>query len=148
MLKATEGFDKSVGFYFVGGKPTEEYLKYKKENVHFIGFKNKEELKEYYRVADVFVLPTREDIWGLVINEAMANGLPVITTDKCIAGLELVNNGENGYIVPVEDVSALEKAIKEVFENNFKNMGEKSLEIINNYTIEQMVKKHLEILSI
>ena len=50
--------------------------------------------------ADVFVMPTREDIWGLVINEAMAYGLPVVSTDKCIAALELVKNGRNGYIIP------------------------------------------------
>ena len=149
LLKATENFDNSVGFYFVGGNPTEEYLNYKKDNVHFIGFKNKSELKEYYRMSDMFVLPTREDIWGLVVNEAMANGLPVVTTDKCIAGLELVKQGENGYIVPVDNVEELSKSIKFVLENNVDNkMGEKSLEIIEDYTIEKMAKKHLKILGI
>ena len=76
-------------------------------NVHFIDFKNKDTLKEYYHVADVFVLPTREDIWGLVINEALAYGLPVITTDKCMAGLEMIENGKNGYIIPVNDVKKI-----------------------------------------
>ena len=83
-----------VGFYLIGGQPTKELEAMRhstgSDNVHFIGFKRPEELKQYYRMADLFVLPTREDIWGLVVNEAMANGLPVITTDRCAAGLELV----------------------------------------------------------
>ena len=55
-------------------------------NVHFVGFKTKEQLEDYYRAADLFVLPTREDIWGLVVAEAMAYGLGVITTNRCNAG--------------------------------------------------------------
>ena len=86
-------------------------------NVYFEGFKNKDELKDYYRAADLFCLQTRGDVWGLVINEAMAEGLPVITTDKCVAGLELVENGINGYVVPVEDEEKLSKKITEIMQN-------------------------------
>ena len=50
----------------------------------------------YYQAADMLVFPTREDIWGLVINEAMANGLPTVSTDKCVAALEMIKQGENG----------------------------------------------------
>lgn len=147
LLKASKNFNSGVGFYFIGGEPTEEYLQYKADNVHFIGFKKKADLKEYYLMADVFVLPTREDIWGLVINEAMANGLPIITTDKCIAGLELVKNGENGYIVPVDNVEELTKAINSVLENGEnRKMGELSLKIIKDYTIEKMVRTHVDIM--
>ncbi len=152
LLKAAIELPKNVGFYFVGGTPTKEYLDLREENglsnVHFVGFKDRQTLKEYYRAADVFVLPTREDIWGLVVNEAMANGLPVITTDKCVAGLELVKDDENGYLVPTDDVNALRQAIEKVLENqeNVELIGEKSLEIISNYTIENMAKRHLEIL--
>lgn len=85
--------------------------KLKLTNVHFIDFMPKKELADYYRAADIFVLPTREDIWGLVINEAMAYGLPVVTTEKCVAGVEMVCEGHNGYIVPVENTDALKKAI-------------------------------------
>ena len=78
-----------------------EYINYISEhqltNVFFFDFMNKELLFKYYQISDLFVLPTREDIWGLVINEAMANGLPIITTDKCVAGKELIN--DNGYII-------------------------------------------------
>lgn len=78
LLKACTKIPKEYGVYIVGGEPTQEYLVLKKKldlsNVHFIGFRSKEELKEYYMASDLFVLPTREDIWGLVINEAMAYG--------------------------------------------------------------------------
>ena len=67
--------------------------------MHFIAFQEKEMLEKYYIAADVFILLTRGDVWGLSINEAMANALPVITTDRCIAGIELVeqNGNTNDY---------------------------------------------------
>ena len=93
-------------------------------------------------------MPTREDIWGLVINEAMACGLPVITTDKCIAGLELVENDKNGFIVPVDSPEITADRIKKCFENdNLSKFGEQSLKKIQSYTFENMAKRHLEILS-
>ena len=97
--------------------------------------------------ADLFVLPTREDIWGLVINEAMSNGLPIISTNRCIAGLELVKDGENGFIVPVDDVDALSQKIETILSNEqiLETMGKKSLEKIKDYTFEQMAKRHMEI---
>ncbi|MDO5425085.1 MAG: glycosyltransferase, partial [Eubacteriales bacterium] len=84
LLKASEMLDSDIGIYIIGGEPTKEYLQiienYGLHNVHFAGFMNKKELSDYYKAADLFVLPTREDVWGLVINEALAYGLPIITT--------------------------------------------------------------------
>ena len=102
----------------------------------FVEFKRKEELAEYYKMADLFVLPTREDIWGLVINEAMAKGLPIITTDKCVAGLELIQNGMNGQIVKSDDISAIRDAVLYWLNQNEKarnRAGEKSLQEIKYY---------------
>lgn len=151
LLRAMKELPKDVGVYFIGGEPTAEYINLKQEfgleNVNFVGFKNKEELKKYYMAADVFVLPTREDIWGLVINEAMANGLPIISTDRCIAALELVEDGVNGYVVPVDDVQALSEKIKRITSDESLSckMGEMSLRKIQEYTIEEMAKRHTEI---
>ena len=151
LLKACKDINKNVGVYIVGGVPTEEYLRMKEEmkllNVHFEGFKTKEELAEYYIAADLFVLPTREDIWGLVINEAMAFGLPVITTDRCIAGLELIKDYENGFIVPVERADILAKRIEEVLsdEQLAIRMGKANLKKIRPYTIENMARQHINI---
>lgn len=150
LLRAWARCDKEYELYIIGAEPTTEYIELKKElqldNVHFEGFKAKEELKQYYQAADLFVLPTREDIWGLVVNEAMANGLPIITTDRCVAGLELIENGVNGYIVPVEDEKVLVEKITAVLGNDLLRgmMAEKSLQKIRDYTIEDMALAHIE----
>lgn len=148
LIKAMQSIDKNIGVYIVGDTPTQEYLNLQKQfnltNLHFVGFKTKEELKKYYMSADLFVLPTREDIWGLVINEAMATGLPIVTTDKCVAGLELVKTGVNGYIVPTENSEILAEKINQIFSENYKQMGQVSLNKIKKYTIENMAKIHLE----
>lgn len=152
LLHAAENLPKDIGIYFIGGKPTEEYVTLKKVsglyNVHFISFTEKELLKKWYSAAEIFVLPTREDIWGLVVNEAMAEGLPIITTDRCIAGLELVENGVNGYIIPTESVKPLVEKIENILGDSQLStvMSYNSLKKIKQYTIENMVKVHIEIL--
>lgn len=151
LIKSAQHIRNDTGIYIIGGNPTKQYLeiinKYNIDNVHFVGFKNKTELKEYYKMADLFVLPTRGDVWGLVINEAMACGLPIITTDKCVAGLELVQNFENGFIVPVDDINQLSKKINLILSDDgtHAKMAMKSLEKIKDYTIENMTKKHIDI---
>ena len=150
LIKASNMLPNDYGIYFIGGQPTEDYLSMAKgrNNIHFIGFKTKEELQKYYLATDLFVLPTREDIWGLVINEAMACGLPIITTDKCIAGLELVKNGVNGYIVPVNAPKQTAQKIKECFlDDNLVSYGKNSIAKIQDYTFEKMAERHMEVLS-
>jgi len=150
LLKAAKNLPKDIGVYIIGDNPPAEYLTLQKDlnltHVHFVGFQSKEELKKWYQAADLFVLPTREDIWGLVINEAMAQGLPIITTDKCIAGLKLVKDGENGYIIPTEDVEALCHAISRTFAQDYRIMGQRSLDTIQCYSLEISASRHLDIL--
>ncbi len=152
LMHAARNISKDTGIYIVGGEATEEYLKLREalgvSNVHFLGFQIKERLAEFYKAADLFVLPTREDIWGLVINEALAYGLPTITTDRCVAGLELIENGINGYVVPVEDAAALAEKINTVLASDLQQMGEASLRKIRPYTLENMAKTHAEIFGI
>jgi len=149
LLQAAQSVSGDVGIYIVGGEATAEYLKLRQElgvsNVHFLGFQKKERLAEFYKAADLFVLPTREDIWGLVINEAMAYGLSVITTDRCVAGLDLVENGVNGYIVPVGDAQTLAEKINTALNSDLNAMGKASLSRIGGYTIENMAKVHMDI---
>ncbi len=149
LLHAAKNLDPDTGVYIVGGEATEEYLKLREElglqNVHFLGFQKKDRLALIYKAADLFVLPTREDIWGLVINEALAYGLPTITTDRCVAGLELIEDGVNGYVVPVEDAQALAQKMHAVLAGDLQQMGEAALRKIRPYTLENMAKTHAEI---
>ena len=148
LLKASIKINKNVGFYIVGGKPIPEYIEIQKENnlnnVHFIDFITPDKLSEYYLSADIYVLPTREDIWGLVINEAMSYGLPIITTDKCLAGLELIENGQNGYIIKSDSVIELEQRMTELICNSNLRMfmAKNNKEKIQQYTLEKMAESH------
>lgn len=151
LLKAAQLMTGNIGIYIVGDKPSKEYIKMadkvKGIKVHFIEFQRKEMLMDYYKASDLFVLPTRYDAWGLVINEAMANGLPIITTDHCVAGLELIENGVNGYIVPINDYIGLRDRIIDILscEQKAHLMAKNNLKKIDLYTIENMAKVHFKI---
>ena len=142
---------ENTGIYIIGGQPTNEYLelisKNSIKNVHFIDFLTKNDLKFYFMCADLFILPTREDIWGLVISEAMSYGLPVITTDNCVAGLELIDNEKNGYIIPVNSIDDIYDKGNKILNNRSlkEEMAQNNLRKISSYTIENMVLKHYEI---
>lgn len=153
LLKSWMNLDEKYELVIIGGGTLEtEYLNFIKKNrfknVKIIGFKSKEEIKKYYKAADLFVLPTREDIWGLVINEAMANGLPVITTNRCIAGLELINNGENGFIIDVDDSKKLTNKIVRILEDSslLIKISNNNLKKIKTNTVENIGKNHLYVI--
>lgn len=152
LIQAAARMDTSIGFYIVGGVPTEEYLQMQKSlgltNVHFEGFKTKTDLARYFKAADLFVLPTREDIWGLVINEAMAYALPVVTTNQCVAGVELLQ--DKHCLVDVEDVDGLRVAMERILDDNYlaQHLAVENLTKIRAYTIEKMVEAHVKILGL
>jgi glycosyltransferase involved in cell wall biosynthesis len=83
-----------------------------RSRIRYEGFQPPERLPEYFGRSDVFVLPSRHDGWGVVINQALAAGLPIITSDAVGAGLDLVANGINGMHVNAEDVDALHRAME------------------------------------
>lgn len=145
LLEACNGLNENIGVYIIGGKPTQEYIElqeqYSLTNIHFIDFLTKDELSMYYKAADVFVLPTREDIWGLVINEAMAFGLPVVTTKMCVAGTEMIEDGISGYVLPNLNSDKLRGYMEKAFDLNPISVLERAKE----YTIENMATKHMEI---
>jgi len=151
LIKAAKKFKEDTGVYIIGGEPTKEYneliKQYDINNVYFLSFLEYEELKKYYLAADVFVFPTREDVWGLVINEAMANGLPVITTTSCVAGLEMIDEGINGYLVSKDDVEQLVEKTNEILSSEVlqHSMSIRSLETVQSYTIENMAETTVSI---
>ena len=145
LIKAVLICNSECELYLLGGKPTEKYLELSKNsrNIHYLDFVLPEEVDKYYKAADLFVLPSETDVWGLVINEAMAQGLPVIVSDSPVGGHSLVDG--NGFIFETYNVDELSKDIDLCLEdkNNFE-MSKRSLEIIHDYTIEGMVERQLQ----
>lgn len=84
----------------------------KLNDVYFLGFRNQSEMPAFYALADIFVLPSINETWGLVINEAMNAGCAIISTDKVGSVVDLVTNGKNGYVLEAGDISALSGALK------------------------------------
>lgn len=148
LLRAAVSIPKNVAIVIVGGEITEEYAglinTFDLHNVYFPGYKVGKELLNYFQAADVFVLPTREDIWGLVINEAMAEGLPIVTTDKCISGTEMIEDGFNGFIIPSDNSVELSRTVNYILQNkrHAQQMANNSLYVASQYTIETMVEWH------
>ena len=83
-----------------------------RSRVQYEGFQAPECLPAYFARSDVFVLPSRHDGWGVVVNQALATGVPIITSDAVGAGLDYVENGINGVKVKAGDVDALYVAMQ------------------------------------
>lgn len=80
--------------------------------VRFLGAVSPEELVRWYAAADVFVLASRSEQWGMVVNEAAEAALPIVTTDAVGSAADLVRDGVSGFIVPVDDVPAMRSALE------------------------------------
>jgi len=107
------------------------------------------QLIRYYSAADVCVLPTLGDVWGFVINEAMACGLPVVATRASQAAQEMIHPGKNGYIVKEADSEELYNVLKKlVYNSRFrKKMGEKSREIVvHEFDVLHMVEGFVSVI--
>jgi glycosyltransferase involved in cell wall biosynthesis len=118
-----------------------------RSRIDYQGFQDPERLAEYFGQCDVFVLPSRYDGWGVVINQAMAAGLPIISTDAVGAALDLVENGCNGVRVPAGDVDALYGAMETVALNPplARQWGDRSQQIARGITPEAGAEKWVQV---
>ena len=108
------------------------------EDLLLPGFKQYQELPAYYGLASAFVLPSLSETWGLVTNEAMAAGLPVIISNHCGCATDLVRDGENGFTFDPRDIVGLTSLLTKLAspETNLAAMGKSSREIIARWTPE------------
>ena len=107
-------------------------------DIRFLGTLDHETLCRYYAIADLFVLPSRSEPWGFVLNEGMEFGLPLLVSEAVGAGPDLVREGENGFVIPVGDTSALAKALEVLAEDEAlrHRMGQASRSIIEKFSPE------------
>jgi glycosyltransferase involved in cell wall biosynthesis len=104
--------------------------------VQFAGFVQRDRLATYYALAEMLILPTYSDPWGLVVNEAMACGLPVIVSRVAGCAADLVKENWNGLLVPPRDASSLAAAMETIAINPMlsASMGANSAQFIGNYS--------------
>ena len=118
--KLDEPTRSQIGLVFVGEGPSRKELVRRKADirpgrVEFCGWVHREQIPEIYSLAEALIFPTHSDPWGLVVNEAMACGLPIIASDVAGCVPDLVENGKNGFIVPPKDVEGLARAMEQLF---------------------------------
>jgi glycosyltransferase involved in cell wall biosynthesis len=113
----------------------------KLEGVRLLGFQSQVQLAALYDLADLFVLPSERESWGLVVNEAMNAGRAVIVNDRIGAGADLVIGGENGFIYPVGDVEALATCLRSALRDpeRLAAMGRRSRAVIDGWSFREDV---------
>jgi glycosyltransferase involved in cell wall biosynthesis len=112
------------------------------KSVRFVGFQNQTQLPGYYAAADVLVLSSEREPWGLVVNEAMNAATAVIVSDQVGSAADLVTDGENGYVISAGDVDALTDRLRRITSDPAlaKSMGEKSLRRVSQWNFDADVR--------
>jgi len=129
---------------FVGDGPMRAFLEGKATTVapnavRFAGFQPQAELPRWYDLCDVFVLPSQQESWGLVINEVMCAGRAVVASDRVGAAADLVRPGENGALFQVNEAADLARALRDVLNDpqRLVAMGRRSLEIVERWSFAE-----------
>lgn len=131
------------GLVIVGTGPSETELQARvsakiKDAIYWFGWANYEELPSLYQTAKCFILPSTSETWGLVCNEAMAAGLPILVSEMCGCVPELCHEGVNGYTFNPYDRNQLAFLMQHISSNsvNIEEMGASSQRIIQSFTPE------------
>lgn len=144
-----------IGLVFVGDGPARQELASGAEAIQpgmirFCGWVHREQIPEIYALAEAFVFPTYSDPWGLVVNEAMACGLPIIASDVAGCIPDLVQDGWNGFVVRPHDVEGLVRAMKSVLDDpeSARQMGSRSEQRVQEYTPETWAEGIVQALAV
>jgi glycosyltransferase involved in cell wall biosynthesis len=111
------------------------------EDVRFLGFRNQSELPALFGLCDVFVLPSLAEPWGLVVNEVMSAGRPVIVSDEVGCWPDLVRDGVNGYVFPAGNADALAACLEQLLADEAlrASMGRAGWDIIDQWDFRRVV---------
>jgi len=114
----------------------------KLKNVRFVGYYK--DINEFYLDLDIFCLPSIDDGFGMVLIEAMAHKIPVITS-KNVGASEYIKDGDQGFILPIRDSEAIAEKIKKIYYNKTlaKKMGEKAYSQVKKKFTQNSYKKRI-----
>jgi glycosyltransferase involved in cell wall biosynthesis len=112
------------------------------KSIRFCGFRNQSEMPRFFDLCTVFVLPSRHEPWGLIVNEAMNAARAIVVSDDVGCQEDLVTDGVEGCVYRVRDVEALAGALMRVLATpeTAAEMGQRALARINEWTFEEDVK--------
>lgn len=154
LLEAWKLFSKKhnddISLLIVGDGPASDLLQKTIEsgrlnNIKLFGTAEHQQLSEIYKASDIFVIPTLEDNWSLVVMEAMASGLPILCSKYNGCWPELVKTGINGWVFDPLDASSFVSALETCWDSRsrFDEMGRESVNIIKNYSPEHAARSFL-----
>lgn len=139
--KLDERICQQIGLVYVGEGVCRRQLEEQSASispgmVRFAGFVQRDQLATYYALAEMLILPTYSDPWGLVVNEAMACSLPVVVSRVAGCAADLVKENWNGLLVSPRDASSLSAAMAAIAENPdlCVSMGANSTKLIESYS--------------
>lgn len=112
------------------------------QSIRFCGFRNQSELPRFFDLATVFVLPSRHEPWGLIVNEVMNAARAVIVSDEVGCQRDLITDGVEGAIFPAGSVDGLTDALRKTLSTpeTAAEMGRRGLERINRWSYEEDVR--------
>jgi glycosyltransferase involved in cell wall biosynthesis len=112
------------------------------KSIRFCGFRNQSELPRFFDLATVFVLPSHHEPWGLIVNEVMNAGRPIILTDNVGCQPDLITDGVEGFVVPAKNVPVLAAALRRVIEvpGAAEQMGQAALKRIQGWNFDADVR--------
>lgn len=110
-------------------------------SIRFLGFRNQTQLPSFYDLCDVLVLPSAYEPWGLVINEVMNAGKPVVVSEGVGCAPDLVEDGKNGYVVPVGAREELARCLARIVSEPeiARSMGRHSLQRIGSWGFDENI---------
>jgi glycosyltransferase involved in cell wall biosynthesis len=108
-------------------------------DIRLLGFRNQTELPRYFDLCDVFVLPSINEPWGLVVNEAMNAGRAIIVSDQVGCQPNLVHDGVNGHVFTALNIESLTRALARTLASpeGLERMGQESLRVIDGWSFER-----------
>lgn len=112
------------------------------ENVHYLPFMNQSQLPAVYAAADLIILPSRSETWGLVINEAMNLACPAVVTDRVGCAPDLVISDYSGWTYPMGDVQALASILANAISDpqRLAAMGDNSRALIDSHSFSSLTR--------
>ena len=139
--------NKRIHFLIIGSGELNFYCKnfinsHKLKNISMLGFLNQKKIREVYSISDLLILTSKYETWGLVVNEAMASGVPVIATKESGATKDLIESGVTGYSYNCGNIKELFSHFNKIILNikKLKTMKKNVKKKIKKFTSDETIK--------